>query len=85
MILPLIKSVCSITYNKISDVEKTLIRVQNYMGHPRPLLVYFRSFQTQIQQKKSVDVSGIQTRIVRAEGKHADHMTTTTAYIQKYN
>ena len=55
------------------------------MGHPRPLLVYFRSFQTQIQQKKSVDVSGIQTRIVRAEGKHADHMTTTTAYIQKYN
>ena len=33
------------------------------MGQPRPLFVYFRSFQTQILQKKTVDVIGIRTRI----------------------
>ena len=45
------------------------------MGLPRPLFVYFRSFQTQILLKKYVGVSGIRTRIVRV----ADHLTTTTA------
>ena len=43
------------------------------MGQPRPLFAYFCSFQTQILQKKTVGVSGIQTRIVRVEGKHADY------------
>ena len=44
--------------------------------------VYFRSFQTQILQKKTVDVSGIRTWIVRVEGKHADHLTATV-YLNK--
>ena len=47
-------------------------------GQSRPLFVYFRSFQTQILQKKTVGVSGIQTRIVEVECEHADHLTTTT-------
>ena len=29
--------------------------------------------------RKTVDVSGIQTRIVGIEGKHADHLTPNTA------
>ena len=49
------------------------------MGHPRPLFVYFRSFQT-IYRIKTVDFSGIRTRIVRVEGENADHSTTTTAH-----
>ena len=50
------------------------------MGHPRPLFVYFRSFQT-IYRIKTVDFSGIRTRIVGVEGEHADHLNTTTAQI----
>ena len=48
------------------------------MGQPRPLFVYFRSFQEQFY-RKIVDLSGIWTRIVGVEGEHADHLTTTTA------
>ena len=48
------------------------------MGQPG-LFFYFRSFQTQILQKKTVGFSGIRTRIVGLEGDHADHLTTTTA------
>ena len=29
--------------------------------------------------RKYIDVCGIRTRIVRVEGEHADHLTTTTA------
>ena len=47
------------------------------MGQLRPLFVYFRSFRTHILQKYVGD-SGIQTQIVGVEGKHADHLTTTT-------
>ena len=42
------------------------------MGHPRPLFVYFRSFQT-IYRIKTVDFSRIRTRIIGVEGEHADH------------
>ena len=49
-------------------------------GPPRPLFVYFSSFRTQILQKNNVGVSGIRTRIVRVEGEHPDHLTTTTAH-----
>ena len=49
------------------------------MGLPRPLFVYFRSFQTQILQKKTVGVSKIRTRIVGVESEQADHLTTTPA------
>ena len=31
--------------------------------------------------RKTVGVSGIRTRIVGVEGKHADHLTTTTAQV----
>ena len=51
------------------------------MGQPRPLLVYFRSFQQQFY-RKIVDLSGIRTRIVGVEGEHADHLTTTTAQVR---
>ena len=46
-------------------------------GHPGLFFVYFRSFQT-INRIKTVNFSGIRTRIVRIEGEHADHLTTTT-------
>ena len=52
------------------------------MGQPRLLFVYFRSFQTQILWK-TVGVSEIWTRIDGVEGKHSDHLTTTTARTHK--
>ena len=48
------------------------------VGQPRPLFVYFRSFQTQYY-RKTIGFSRIRTRIVGVEGEHADHLTTTTA------
>ena len=51
------------------------------MGQPRPLFVYFKYFKTQILQKKTEGFSRIRTRIVRVEGDHADHLTTTTAQL----
>ena len=48
------------------------------MVQPRPLFVYFRSFQG-IYWIKTVDFSGIRTRINGVEGNHADHLITTTA------
>ena len=48
------------------------------MDQTRPLFVYFRSFQT-IYRIKTVDYSGIRTRIDGVEGKHSDHLTTTIA------
>ena len=49
------------------------------MVQPRPLFVYFRSFQTQFVKEKTVGFWGIRTRIVGVEGEHADNLTTTTA------
>ena len=49
------------------------------MGQPRPLFVYFKYYKTQILQKKTEGFSRIRTRIVRVEGDHADHLTTTAA------
>ena len=45
------------------------------MAKRRPLFVYFRSLKQQFN-RKIVDFNGIQTRIVKVEGKHADHLTT---------
>ena len=42
-------------------------------GQSRPLFVYFQT----INRLKTVDFSGIRTRIVRVEGVHVDHLTTT--------
>ena len=45
------------------------------MGQPRPLFCLFSFFSN----TNTVDVSGIQTRIVGVEGEHADHLTTSKA------
>ena len=37
------------------------------IGQPRPHFVYFRSFQTQILQKKTLGFSGIRTRIDKVD------------------
>ena len=49
------------------------------MGQPRPLFVYFRTFQIQFY-RKIVDFSGIRTQVIRIEGEHTDHLTITTAH-----
>ena len=45
---------------------------------PRPLFVYFCTFQTTNFTEKTVmsGVSGMRTRIVGLEGKHADPLLT---------
>ena len=48
------------------------------MGQPRPLFQLLSSFPNTVQ--KSLVASGIQTKIVRVDGKEADHNTTTTAH-----
>ena len=50
------------------------------MGQSRPIFVYFRSFQIQFY-RNNLDLSGIRTQIVRVEGEHTDHLTTTTAHL----
>ena len=60
-------------------LNQTLISLFKNGPTPASFFVYFCSFQTQNLQKKTVGFSGIRTRIVRVEGKHADHQTTTTA------
>ena len=47
------------------------------MGQPRTLFVYFLVCSNKNITEKTVAVSGIQTRIVRVEGEHADHLATT--------
>ena len=47
--------------------------------YPGPLFVIFVLFKHKFYRKKIVGISGIRTRIVRVEGEHADHLSTTTA------
>ena len=48
------------------------------LGQPRPpLSVYFPFFKAHIVQK-TVGFTGIRTRTFGEEGKHDDHLTTTT-------
>ena len=49
---------------------------------PASILLTFVHFKP-FYRIKTVDFSGIQTRIDGVEGKHADHVTTTTAHGQK--
>ena len=42
-------------------------------GLTRPLFVYFRSFSNTYFTEKTVGFSGIRTRMVGIDGKHADH------------
>ena len=46
---------------------------------PGLFFVFFCSFLNTNFTGKTVDVSGIRTRIVGVEGEHTDHLTTTTA------
>ena len=48
------------------------------MGQPWPLFAYFVIFKHKLC-RKTVGLSGIRTRIIVVEGKHADHFTTTMA------
>ena len=63
------------------------LQVQNQLRQLKitetDFFIYFRSFQTQIY-RKTVGFNGIRTRIVRWEGEHADHLTTTTAHQDRY-
>ena len=46
--------------------------------NPGLFFAYFCSFETEFH-REFVDFSWIQTRIIRLEGKYADHLTITTA------
>ena len=46
------------------------------MGQPRPLFVYFSSFNNKFSV--NFDFGGIRTQIVGVVGEHADHLTITT-------
>ena len=48
--------------------------------NPASFLFIFVIFKHNITDK-TVGFSGIQTRIIRVEGEHADHLTTTTAQV----
>ena len=49
------------------------------MAQPRPHFVYFRSFQHTNFIDETVGFSEIRTPIDSVDGKHADHLTATTA------
>ena len=53
------------------------------MGQPGLFLFIFVFSNTNFTEK-TVGISRIQTRIVRVEGEHANHLTTTTA-LAKYD
>ena len=49
-----------------------LVAIDIFNGQPRPIFVYFRSFQQQFY-RKIVHFSWNWTRIIGVEGKNADH------------
>ena len=51
--------------------------------NPGIFFIPFRYFQT-ISQNKTYGLRVIRTRIVRVEGKHADHLTTTLEELTYY-
>ena len=50
------------------------------MNQPRPVFIYFCSYQTPNFRKITVGFSLIRTRVVGLEVKDTDHLTTTTAH-----
>ena len=54
-------------------------------GQPRPLFCLFSFLTNTNFTEKTVGVSRIRTQIVEVEGKHADHLTTTTAQPRLFN
>ena len=49
-------------------------------AYPGLFLFIFVLFRHKFYGKKTLDLSVIRTQIVGIEGKHADHLTTTTAH-----
>ena len=49
------------------------------MGQPRPHFCLFSFFSNTNFTETTVGFSGIRTRIIGVEGKHADHLATTTS------
>ena len=50
------------------------------MGHPRPLFCLFSFFSNNLQDK-TLDFRVIRTWVVRVEGEHYDHLTTTISQL----
>ena len=57
--------------------KKTMLKLVLKMDQPRPLFGVSFSLK-HIFTEKNVSFSGIRTRIVGLQGKHAYHYTTTT-------
>ena len=53
-------------------------------AYPGPFFI-FVLFRHKFYGNKTLDLSGIRTQIVGVEGKHADHLTTTTAQPRLFN
>ena len=64
----------------LPNINNTFLVCNIFLKWAKPGLffVYFVLFKHNITEK-TVDFSGIRTRIVGVEGKNADHFTTTTA------
>ena len=52
------------------------------MGQPRPVFVYFRHFQTLILRKNCLRQRDSNSDR-QTQGKHADHLTTSTAQVDR--
>ena len=58
-------------------ILKNEVKILLKNGPTRPLFCFFLFFSN-TNLEKTVVLSGIRTWIVRVEGEHADHLTTTT-------
>ena len=62
---------------RVSQTKTRQISAKNV--YPCLIFIYLRSFK-RLLNKNIVDSCGIRTSIVRLEGDHADHLTSTTAH-----
>ena len=63
-------------YQNVPDFEKRSEDIVKKRANPASLLFFFVLFKHKF--RKTFVLSGIRTWIVRVEGEHADHLTTTT-------
>ena len=66
-------------FYKIGSIDFEQILSLNGTGPTLGLFLLFSFFSNTNFTEKIVGISGIRTRIVRVEGEHADHLSTTTA------
>ena len=64
---------------KIKNIFLSPSKVYFWMGQPRPLFRWILFFSNTNFTEKTVGFSGIWTWIVRVEGEHTDHLTTSAA------